>query len=477
MAKSIITIGIDIPSDKTKYTPLKSKLSLLDYDIAIFDPTIRGSYEYPKEYLGKPWLDDYDSFQLKEHLEHWRREILDAVRAGKTVIILLNELEDVYVATGKVSHSGTGRNRQTTTHLEILSNYALVPSGLDVCNSNGKSMRLHEKDSLLTAYWSEMCSLSEYRVLINGDTVRPLVKTKTGNRTVGAYRRYKDASGSLILLPYINFDRKEFFKKKKDETYWSDKAIQAGQKFISCIIGIDKSVRENTEFSIAPEWTKLEEYTLPKEQEIQEDLLKLEAKLESIQKKKESKQQELSEESSLKRLLYEKGTPLEVVVRDILKTMGFDVSNFDNGESEFDVVFESPEGRLLGEVEGKDNKAINIEKLRQLAMNIHEDLQRDEVDQMAKGALIGNAHRLTPPDERGDFFTAKCLKAATSSNTVLIRSIDLFYIGKYLSEKNDKIFATKCRKAILDSTGIVTFPPIPEKSPKKKDKISSTKSK
>ena len=87
--------------------------------------------------------------------------------------------------------------------------------------------------------------------------------------------------------------------------------------------------------------------------------------------------------------------------------MGFTVSHFENSESEFDVIFESKEGRLIGEAEGKDNKAINIDKLRQLEMNIHEDFARDEVEDMAKGALIGNAYRLIEPEERGMFFYYK----------------------------------------------------------------------
>jgi hypothetical protein len=57
------------------------------------------------------------------------------------------------------------------------------------------------------------------------------------------------------------------------------------------------------------------------------------------------------------------------------------------------VVFESEEGRLIGEAEGKDNKAINVDKLRQLSMNIHEDIQREEVTTPAKGVLFGNGYR------------------------------------------------------------------------------------
>ena len=184
--------------------------------------------------------------------------------------------------------------------------------------------------------------------------------------------------------------------------------------------------------------------------------------IEAFQKQKEKKQQELSEEVALKRLLYEKGNPLESAIRDALQIMGFEVSRFNNGESEFDVVFESTEGRLIGEAEGKDSKPINIDKLRQLEMNIHEDFAREEVNEVAKGALIGNAYRFTKPEERGEFFTEKCLVAAGRSNTALIRSIDLFVIARYLTAENDERFAKQCRRAILESTGIVSFPFIPK---------------
>ena len=167
----------------------------------------------------------------------------------------------------------------------------------------------------------------------------------------------------------------------------------------------------------------------------------------------------------IKGLLYEKGKPLEAAILKSLKVLGFDCSKYRASDSEFDVVFESIEGRLIGEAEGKDNKAINIDKLRQLEMNIHEDFSRDGVNDMAKGVLIGNAYRLLPPEKRGDFFTEKCLIAASRSKTALIRTTDLFYISRYLSARVNKVFAKKCRKAILETVGIVVFPNIPELEP------------
>ena len=142
---------------------------------------------------------------------------------------------------------------------------------------------------------------------------------------------------------------------------------------------------------------------------------------------------------------------------------GFAAQPFANGQSEFDVVFISSEGRCLGEVEGKDNKPINIEKFSQLERNLQEDFARDEVTEQAKGVLFGNAFPLKALEEREDFFTVKCVSAAKRIGAALVRTPDLFLPAKYLKENSsDSDYATACRKAIFSASGeIVTFPEPP----------------
>lgn len=144
-----------------------------------------------------------------------------------------------------------------------------------------------------------------------------------------------------------------------------------------------------------------------------------------------------------------------------LKIMGFKTSSYKENESEFDVVFESYEGRLLGEAEGKDSKAVNVGKLRQLQMNILEDLEREEVEEPAKGVLFGNGFRLTPPEDRAVQFTAKCISASKQNGTALVSTSELFRAAKYLAEIDDVNFARQCREAILNGTGLVTLPALP----------------
>jgi hypothetical protein len=194
--------------------------------------------------------------------------------------------------------------------------------------------------------------------------------------------------------------------------------------------------------------------------------LKTESTLEAIAARKEGLKTKIVQEGSLRRLLYEKGSPLEMAILQALTLLGFRAEPYRDSQSEFDVVFECEDGRLLGEAEGKDNHPVNVDKLRQLEMNVHEDFARDGVGEMAKRVLFGNAYRLQPLAERGEYFTQKCMMAAKRSGTALVRTPDLFHVAQYLSSETDQEFAKRCREALLRSEGeIVSFPEVPGMSP------------
>ena len=196
-------------------------------------------------------------------------------------------------------------------------------------------------------------------------------------------------------------------------------------------------------------------YALAAESELRSALLKIERRLEQAQQAKEKLLERLKNAGRLRDLLFENGKPLEIAILLALGLLGFRASQYKAASSEFDVVFECSEGRFLGEAEGKDSKPINVDKLRQLAMNINEDLQREEVSSPAKGVLFGNGYRLIPPAEREVQFTEKCITAAKSASTALLATTELFKAAKYLSDRGDVVYASQCRQSLLDGTGIV----------------------
>lgn len=393
---------------------------------------------------------------------------------GKTVVCFLSEMAVFYADTGKEQYSGTGRNRHTTRLISQWSNYQMIPGLTAPTVARGSSMKLVSKGAeVLAAYWADFGPDSTYEVLLDDQNMPPAITTKSGEKTVGVVSRSKTSQGTLVLLPNIDFAPDEFFEGKDLE--YSEAAHRFSARLIAAVVALDRALRSGSEVTPEPSWASHVSYQLDAENQLRGELLEAESAVELAQQKKESILETLAVAGSFRALLYEKGKPLESAIIGALRCLGFDASNFKESDSEFDVVFESVEGRLIGEAEGKDNKAVNIEKLRQLAMNIQEDFQRDEVVKLAKPVLFGNGFRLLQLIERGDPFTEKCHIAAKASSTALVFTPDLFLAVQYLQGTEDQEFARLCREALVNSSGRVVFPASPNANGKE-GSASTTKS-
>lgn len=465
-AKKILCIGLELASDQVEDCAFNSNTSLLDWDVVLFRPDIAEFISYAEYFQGKPSLNDSSSFRLKERSEHWRREIKDAVQGGKTVIVYLPSLLEVYVDSGNRTYSGTGRNRQTTRIVDLHNNYRCIPANLGPVSSSGSSIKLAAKGAdVLAPYWQDFGDYSQYEVILTGEKIPATLLTRSGDKPVGAIYRNKTSNGALVLLPNIDFYPEDFCTEGKEGQDWTDKAFQFAARLIGSIVALDRALKSSGELTPEPPWAQASDFELISERDLRGQLLQLERQLENLQQSKESLLDQIKQRGRLRHLLYEKGHALESAIIDALRLLGFAASPYKDSESEFDVVFESTEGRLIGEAEGKDNKAINVDKLRQLAMNIHEDLQRESVDKPAKGVLFGCAYRLAPLGERSTPFTEKCITAAKASSTALVPTPDLFRVARYLSDCQDDAFAATCRAAIISGVGLVAFPILPSTDP------------
>lgn len=461
-AKKILCIGLELASDQVEECAFNSNTSLLDWDIVLFRPDIGEFIAYAEYFQGKPCLNDSSSFRLKERSEHWRREIKDAVQGGKSVLVFMPNLLEVYVDSGNRTYSGTGKNRQTNRHVDLHDNYRCIPANLEPVSSSGSSIKLAAKGAeVLAAYWQDFEDHSHYEVILTGEKIPAALLTRSGDKPVGAIYRNKTSNGALVLLPNIDFYPEEFLIAGKEGQSWTDKAFQFAARLIGSVVALDRALKSGGELTPEPAWAQVPDFELASERDLRSQLLQLERQLESLQQSKETLVDQVMQHGRLRYLLYEKGHALESAIVDALHLLGFSASQYKDSESEFDVVFESTEGRLIGEAEGKDNKAINVDKLRQLAMNIHEDFQRESINKPAKGVLFGCAYRLTPLGERSTPFTEKCITAALASSTALVSTPELFQAAKYLSDCHDDAFSAACRAAIISGVGLVSFPTPP----------------
>ncbi len=259
-------------------------------------------------------------------------------------------------------------------------------------------------------------------------------------------------------------DRAAAARQEESNRKKAKRSIEA--EFLAALVGIDKAARSASEVTPPPTWSGEDRFELAKESELRSKIDEVIARAEALRREKESLMQALRRVQRLKGLLYEKGKPLEGAILTALNALGFKAENFKEGDSEFDAVVTDPEGaRFIGEAEGKDDKAINVDKLDQLDRNLKEDFSRQEEEaaQYATGILFGNAHRLTDPDGRAAFFTPKCILAAKRSHIRLVKTPDLFKAAKHLDDHPDAEFAARCRQSIKAADGeIVVFPAVPK---------------
>ncbi len=530
--QKILTVGMNVSADDIKFAGFDSKISLHDWDIIIFYPDISFYYELTDNtFNGKPALSETFFVSLKEQAEHWRREILNAFNSNKTIIVILNEVQEIYIDTGERKYTGEGTNRKATRLFDIYSNYDTIPLNLKPVNASGKTMRLARSSEIINGYWKEFSYLSEYKVIIEEKLTYPLLFTAE-ERIVGALAQNKLTNGAIVLLPYVKLNR----------------SISTDQKFLKSIIEIDAALKvspvvvdkisipapstvEKTpepsqvtmdessiptpsrvdrtskrsqvtmdessiptpsrvdrtskrsqvtmEKSSMPssdlldkssmpssdslenlEWIDDDIYELPLELKFKKELLQVELKFEELMKEEEIIKSKIIQAGFYKRLLYEEGIHLKETISESLKLLGFETND---SEPNSHMVFESPEGKFFMEAEGTDNEAIGFDRLRQLELSILEDYAREDTDKIAKGILFANAYRMQELKNRDEFFSAKCTSAAKRSRIALVRTPDLFWVVKYLSDHTDMKYAKKCREVILKSEGeIAKFPEPPQ---------------
>ena len=450
--KKILTVGFSICSEDVECVDFMSNRSLLDGDIILFRPKIKNFIASFSVREGKIQLPDETSFKLRKQISHWKREIKEACNNGKLVIVYLTEII-------KMSYIDEDLIRKRAPNANVgISNYDSIPVNLDLVEAEGKAIILSGTNSeIISLYWKELSKYSEYKVTLEGNPPTCLV-TRGGEKTVGAIYRVGNSDGALVLLPDIDFFPLGYYDREGAK---SEEAVAFAAKLIESVVTIDRNLRNADEIISEPEWVKDNKFKLEKEKIAEDRSQEIKSEIERMQMEKKALEKEIKDLGRLRNLLFANGKPLELAVLDALKILEFDnVHSFNDGKSEFDAVFESDEGKFIGEVEGKDNKAIDFDKFRQLILNTLESLNRD--DTPVKGVLFGNAYRLSSPLERKEPFTQKCIVALETSPVALVSTPDLFEVAKYLSDNpTDKHFAAKCRETLSNSVGIVEFPEIP----------------
>ncbi len=470
--KTIFTVECEIPGMSDKMLSFTTKTSLMDTDIVVFNTSvpsndINGFFDLSSTtHNGKPCYSDNASFIYKEYVAHWKNELTNFLNAGKTVFVLLSERKEFYLATGAQNQSGTGKNAKTTRMVNLHSNYEFLPLDIGkLTSSHGKHIEF-SGNAIFSNFYKTFKNYLTYFLYIENAEGTVIFNAKDKTKAFGSFN--KVGNGHLIMLPYIKYNQEDFTETQNNKLCWNAKGMKFGDELKSSILNIDHQITKLSELTPPPSWANSMKYSSACEKVIFKQIDKNKKEYIRLEAEKIALQEKLLSEQVFKHLLYEQSTTLENAVIQALKTLGYTAENYNDGVLELDQVITSPEGhRYIGECEGKDSKAISIEKYRQLLESINADFDREEVKEKAFGILFGNAERLIDPENRKLDFTEKCRIGAARDKIALVKTLDLFNIVYYLRENLDTEFQLACRNAIHNGLGtIVIFPAISKHSEK-----------
>lgn len=456
--KTVFNFGVNLPNvDGFVSLSLTSDRSMLDADIILIRPSF-SEFASDGYFQGDKSLNDNDSFRIQNAYKSWSDRITKALNAGALIVYMLPPKERISIDTGERSYSGTGRNRQTTRHVASFDNYRFIPLNNERNKpsfEHGAAISRTRDIGPLSTIYARFEDDWRYNCYYDPSTMKAALTTTAGRHCVGSIART-----GIVFLPDLPFSDEYVWS---DGAYYRSKPTKNGTALAFALrdelISLHEAMKASAGKTPAPTWSKSPEFMLPTEGKLAGLLTQAQTRLAQASAEVSSLENQLEEAGALRDLLFETGPRLESAVRLALSLLGFEVSSFNDGKSEFDVVFEGGEGRFIGEVEGRESRSINVAKISQLRRNIDEDFSRDEIGSPAIGVLFGNGHRLDSIDSREACFTDKVTSSAPALGIALVNTVDLFGATQYFLKTNDVEFATQCRRAIADSVGeIVRFP-------------------
>jgi len=425
---NIVTINYFLQGEHVVNTDIKGEETLLDADLVIINPSVFEKIweDYLKKDIeGNLKIDSPQSDAIKSIFESKRKEIEILLQNGKVIVCFVSPI------------AGFHGERNSKREYSVISNYHFLPTRLHSIifhlkpgRSSSNSIRIKNPnifDNFYKAFKDELEYLAYLDYYSEDKNINFLVNKS--NFPVGFI--IPEDNGIIAFLPNI--------KSHTDDNKLISVLVESAKKHINKHI-----------VTPPPNW--IENFKIKEEEKLNEKIEEFNSKIQNLETQKTELYSQKKEIIKYKALLYEKGLELENSVIEAFKLLEFKAENRKLEDLEHDIVFESPEGRGIAEVEGKDNDAVHISKLDQLNRAVDEDFELTGI--YPQGVLVGNHYRFTKPDNRKEPFTDKVQIVAKKKSLGLLTSVELYKAVEYILENpDDKEFKKQCREKILKTEG------------------------
>ena len=429
-------LGVNTSFQSLKYKGLtevgfRSNTSFLDYDAIVID-TSNLAARYETDHLdclfqGKRRISKDESFLLREDFTRTKTQIIESLKQGRNIFVLLAKNDNCYV------HTGTGKNPHVIELAEF-DMFSFLPFSFKPIMVQGESFSIACHAPYLSFFQATQ-DLSYYEAFFAAPKEATLLTTSNGSQAVSAVFEY--GGGKLILLPNP-YGRRCY----KSEESWK----KYGKKYLNALFELNHALMAGTDSYELPLWA--DKVKILDEEAQEEKLEQATKKLEVIKAGIEKQKALIGKIRRKKALLTASGTPLEEVVKETLQEIGFMLLKADAGRSDVIASYEGAD--VVAEIKGVTKSAAE-KHAAQLEKWVAQFVE--ENGRTPKAILFVNGYCDTSLSERTEaVFPDQMLKYCKSRDHALITTTQLLCL--YIEIKNNPACAKERITELLSCTGV-----------------------
>ncbi|WP_280263590.1 hypothetical protein [Nocardia abscessus] len=439
-----------------EFVRFEDSTSVYDFDVVIWDPAPiakrMAASTYGNQYRGLPSLGAKATKILVDAVVRRSNEFDDFLKSGKSLFVIARPGQKFYIDTGERTYSGTGRNRHTTTIVDLLDIWETVPLPVSFSAASGTKMSVLESGPAQDLLRGLKDSV-HYEAVVSLEGAVP-VSCISGTSKYVAVSFRNEQGGHFVALPVPNF--LDSVVVASDDERVEEEGEEGGEaelseddklalKFQANLLAAASQLATSGDEGL-PDWAVA--IDLEGVADLRASLSRKNAELTTLEKEIEEIESELREIEDRKYLISGYGRKLELEVRKVLELLGATVDEPDPGRDDWIANF--PEGVAVVEVKGlaksaAEKNAAQLEKWVSLYYEKHEI--------KPKGILVVNAWRDLPLEERvRPNFPAQMIPYATQRNHCLLTGLQLMNIQENLLKNPERI--AEVRNSILGTDGV-----------------------
>lgn len=346
------------------------KISLYDYDSIIIDSyIIFNQSDVKKDMFSDGLLINYETaFNYALVFDNLRKKLTDLLNGGKNIYLILNQNDKIYYY-----------NDYTRYDFDYFS-YLPIDFNCDICK--GKEVVIEKKEPYFS-FFSKIKEYISYDNIIKSSNIEKTLTTRNNDKIIGGFCNIE--KGKIIFIPKFNYSRLiNFYSNQKNGT--------RDEIFIKALLELENNLSTTVEEKL-PEWTNV--FYILNEKEILSQISDTKNEVKKLQDKLETQNKELELIRNYKYLLTATGKPLELIVKQVLKEIGFDLLETENNRS--DVIAKYKNIDIVAEIKGL-TKSAGEKNAAQLEKWVSEFISKEE--RIPKALLIINTYCNLPLSER-----------------------------------------------------------------------------